>query len=146
MLRRGNAVIFVLILLVVAVGGLAAWKISASQPVVDGWHHTINDGLDQAEAQNKSVLVMFTADWCGPCRRFKKTVLADRHVETALANRFACVKIDLTDRGGPNDRVAQDLGVRGIPALHIYDSEGFQRSTYMGPHEAGHFIMWLNQN
>jgi hypothetical protein len=64
-------------------------------------------------------------------------------VSALLEREFVCVKIDLTERGSPNDAVAQRLGVRGIPALHMYDGSGGFLGEYGGQHVAGPFLDWL---
>jgi len=75
--------------------------------------------LDDAAVQaliDKSpvpVLVDFYADWCGPCKALVPTLqeLGRRH-----RGRLLVMKVD-TDR---DQRLAGRLGVRGIPALFLF--------------------------
>ena len=59
------------------------------------------------------VLVDFYADWCGPCRSLAP-VLAQLGASTR--GRMLVVKVD-TER---DQRLAGQLGVRGIPAVYLY--------------------------
>ena len=107
------------------------------------WYADLDDGIAAAEVEGKNVVAFFTADWCGPCKIFKRHVLADSEVKRMLRENFVCVKIDLTERGGPNDAVAAECGVRGIPALQIYDGDGYQLAIYPGGNEPWRLLDWL---
>jgi thiol:disulfide interchange protein DsbD len=149
--RRGKGLGVVMgVLAMVAIGGISWWMLAgagaATDAPIDGWHPTIDDGFAAAEADGRPVLVMFTADWCPPCRRFKSHVLGNDDVEAVLDRDFVRVKIDLSDRNGPNNAVAADMGVRSIPALHLYDADGYQLDIFNDMHEPGHFLAWLDSN
>ncbi|MFC7137204.1 thioredoxin family protein [Halobaculum litoreum] len=58
------------------------------------------------------VLVDYYADWCGPCKMLEPTVEALAAEEEDLT----VLKVDVDAFQG----LAQDAGVRGIPALQFY--------------------------
>ena len=62
----------------------------------------------QSKSTGKPALVLFTADWCPPCKQLKSETLSDAKVKVAIAASFTPVVVDLSDRDGPNNRVAQD--------------------------------------
>ncbi|MEM9363966.1 MAG: thioredoxin family protein [Bacteroidota bacterium] len=40
------------------------------------WNASYSDALVQAKAEDKPIILVFSgSDWCGPCIRFKKTIL-----------------------------------------------------------------------
>lgn len=102
-------------------GGISAWQ-EAGLPVVvkptTGVTHG-EDGpvsLDQYKsfvAENKVVLVDFTATWCGPCK-----LLAPRlhELETEMSDKFVLLKVDV-DRDRP---VAEYMNIAAMPTLVLY--------------------------
>ncbi len=114
----------------VGLGGLAFWKGPAiaaafSQSDASVWHEDLNSAMAEAIATDRPMLVHFTADWCPPCRMMKKNVFSDDSVQTLIERDFVLVRIDLTDRMGPNTLIAQECGVTSIPAIHVFSSEGW---------------------
>jgi protein disulfide-isomerase len=91
------------------------------------------------------VLVLFTADWCPPCRRLKRDVLGRSGVDAYLEEQFVRVKIDLTDRSGPNNAVAAHFGVRSIPSARAYDPDGHEIGVYQGSYTEWEFLDWLRE-
>ncbi len=74
-----------------------------------------DDGLQRLVAKSPvPVLVDFYADWCAPCRMLAPTL---QQLGQRYAGRLLIAKVD-TDR---HPRTAQQLGVRGIPALYLYE-------------------------
>lgn len=77
--------------------------------------HLDDDELERLVSRSPvPVLVDFYADWCGPCRMLAPTL---EELGRRYAGRLIIAKVD-TDR---HPRTAQQLGVRGIPALYLYD-------------------------
>ena len=94
----------------------------------------------------RPTLMMFTADWCGPCQSFKRTVLAHSKVSAKIDESVRFEKVDLTRRGGPNAETAQRYGVRGIPALVLVDTRGREIDRYQGATDPEQFLRWLDRH
>ena len=130
-----------LVVILVATGlGLAGWKVVGSSS--GGWLHDIGAGVDASEASGKPMFVLYTADWCPPCRKLKRDVLSDPDVDAFLSDNYVRVKIDLTDRGGPNAMTASEYGVNGIPTVIVYDYAGVEINRVTG---GGALTYWLRK-
>jgi thiol-disulfide isomerase/thioredoxin len=128
-----------LVALLVAVGlGLAGWKVLG--PSGDRWLHDLGAGIDAAEASGKPMFVLYTADWCPPCRQLFFNDTATTEIYTFLREEYVLVKIDLTSRGGPNARTAGEYGVTGIPTVILYDRAGLEVDRVTGGAALAHWI------
>ena len=120
------------------------WR-SAGPSSAMAWHDNVDDAIVAAQQKGKPILAFFTADWCGPCQSFKQNVLTDAGVARALESRFVLVKIDLTEGTGAPAIAAQQLGVRSIPTLIVYDAGGQHIDTASGGMSPAQLIQWLDQ-
>lgn len=94
----------------------------------------------------KPRLLMFTADWCGPCQNFKGSVLSDDAVVTTVVGSCRFEMVDLTKWEGQPAEVATRYGVRSIPTLILVNSKGEEFGRYKGPHAAADFAYWLKDS
>jgi protein disulfide-isomerase len=118
----GRAEPWLLIVAVLAVmGGLWAWQTLPSGPV-PGDGTSYDAALQTAAQSDKPVLMIFTADWCPPCKMMKRRVWPDGKVASLIEQRFVPVKVDLTDRK-PNP-LADRYQVQYIPTIVVTDATG----------------------
>ncbi|MDA1018132.1 MAG: thioredoxin family protein [Planctomycetota bacterium] len=96
-----------------------------------GWHSDFNEAERLAKQLNRPLLIHFSAEWCGPCRRMERTVLNSTAVLTQIASSTVAVKVDSDKRRD----LVQRYGIRSLPTDIIVDgfsgrvlakSEGFQ--------------------
>ena len=131
-----------LVVLGVVVGlGLAGWKLLGSSS--DPWLHDLSAGLAEVEASGKGMFVLYTADWCPPCRELKRNALRDPAVEAFLQENFVRVKIDLTSSRGPNNEIATNHEVNGLPTMILYNLRGMEIDRVTG---GGAISNWLRRN
>jgi thiol:disulfide interchange protein DsbD len=83
-------------------------------------------------ALRKPVLVLYTADWCPPCRLLKREVLSDPKIDAFLAREYVRVKIDLTNRRGPNNRLAAKAQVTGLPTMIVFNHRRVETARMTG--------------
>lgn len=82
-----------------------------------------------------TVLVEFSAVWCGPCRMVEP-VLEQIAVEQGDALTVAKLDIDA------NPRTARDLAVMAAPTLHLY-KDGALVAQAVGAKPKAHLMAWL---
>ena len=69
------------------------------------------DDFDAAVSQHAVTVVDFYADWCGPCKMLTPVL------QTIAAETDAAVlKVDID----AHQQLAQRMGVRSVPTLHLY--------------------------
>jgi thiol:disulfide interchange protein DsbD len=77
--------------------------------------------LKELTAENKTVLVDFTADWCLTCKFLERTVLNTRDVRDVVdKNGVVPLVADWTDRGEEISRMLSALGSKQVPVIAIF--------------------------
>ena len=124
---------------------VAGWKYLGPKSALAqaGWIYDWDEAVEQSKRTGKPALVLFTADWCGPCQMFKSQVLCDADVQKYLREHYTLVVVDVTNRTGPNAQRAAACNVRGIPALILYDRSG-QEAARGGGMPADALMAWLH--
>lgn len=88
------------------------------------WIKKLDAGLEQAEMENKPVLIDFWADWCTNCKLLDKKTFSDPRVIEEL-ERFVVIKIDGSETEDPDYvKAVEKYDVTGLPTVIIKDSEG----------------------
>jgi thiol:disulfide interchange protein DsbD len=109
---------------------VAAVCVSASaEEEADGWRHSYDEGIAAAKAENKPVLLDFTAEWCVWCRKMEEDVFTDPSVIQSLED-FVCIRVDTE----ADPRVALAYQVRSLPRFVILNTFGevtVDRTGYM---------------
>jgi thioredoxin 1 len=97
----------------------------------------INDQNFNSEVLNAKgpILIDFYADWCRPCQTFLPTV---NEVSEELADSLKVVKVNIDN----SPQTAEALGVRGIPALFLYQ-DGKQVAATTGSRPKSQLIDWV---
>lgn len=100
------------------------------------WGHVEKDAVTLAKTEKRPLMVDFTAEWCGACKKMAKETFADPRV-MEKAGHFVAVKVDATDDDDPQiNAVKGKYGVVGLPTVVIYDSTGAERkrfNDFVGP-------------
>ena len=142
--RGGGAAVGLIIIVGILAIALGLWQFFEAAPSsLTGWHHDLDSGIKASEATGKPMLVLFTADWCPPCRQLKKNVLTTHSVASYLQDQFVTVKIDLTERDSPNSAVAAEFGVQGIPTMFVYDQNAQMIDSIVGGMPQSAFLSWI---
>lgn len=96
------------------------------------------DAVNTAKAKNKDMLLIFSASWCPPCQRMKKTTLKNDRVKSAMSN-YVVYKIDVDIEDVLSDRYK----VRSIPRYLIVNPDEKVIKNAGGYKSPDDFIRWL---
>lgn len=110
---------FAIVVVVVVIAAAAAMKLFgggvAPVPAAFANGLSIEQAIERSTTTGRPVLVLMTADWCGPCQRFKRGPLSEPAVAQYIGGHFEPVYVDIEKDG----ELAGRLGVESIPAMRI---------------------------
>ena len=102
------------------------------------WQFEHDKALAEARVQHRSVLLDFSASWCGPCRMMETTTFANENVRQ-LMEGYSLVKIDI-DR---SPLLASRYKVQAIPTCIVLNEFGETVDRHTGYADAVAFRRWL---
>ena len=118
----------------------AAGEAAARLAAGTGWHYALADGLKQARALGKPVLVYVFVRGSAHCRQFEESVWADREVINA-GQEFVCVRLD----GTMAEAEVKRYDVRGAPTVLLLDAAGNEQGRVTGVVERERFLDRLGE-
>jgi thiol:disulfide interchange protein DsbD len=84
----------------------------------------------RAVSEGRPLLVDFTAEWCGACKKLDKETFAEAGVGAEMG-RFLAVKVDATHGDDPAvEATLQRFRVVGLPTVLVFDSRGKEALRY----------------
>jgi thioredoxin:protein disulfide reductase len=113
-------------------GGLFALVLGLVKPAEAlAWQQgNVDVARERALRENRPLIVDFTAAWCGACKELDKLTFSHPPVGSELG-RFVAVRVDATNDDDPKVGAAlQRFGVRGLPTVVIFDSNGKEALRY----------------
>ena len=101
--------------------------------------HTSDGSFETDVVQSeKSVLIDFWAEWCGPCKMIAP--LLDE-VADEYEDKLTVVKLNIDE----NPNIAQKFGIRSIPTLMIFKG-GEPQAQKLGAMSKGQLNEFLDSN
>lgn len=91
------------------------------------WLSSLDEGLKQAQATHRPVMIDFFATWCGPCKMMDEEVWPDKAV-AAAAGKFVTVRLDVDQ----HETEARQYNIDSIPAVVFLDAAGKEVDRSVG--------------
>ena len=140
-----------IILALLILGGFAACKsktkATASSTTVQtpsiAWLGDANlkQAKTQATASGKPIFVDIGTEWCGYCKKMKKSIFTNSAVASAMNAGFVPLSLD-GERGDGRSLVAK-LGITGFPTQLILDAKGNVLKKNVGYLDASELVVFL---
>lgn len=117
-------IILGLMVLIAAVSISAISSVDVNDQIVDGLNSTsdINQGVNDAQINNKSIFLIFDQDSCYYCDILKQDVLTNSDVQKELNENYNVVFVDINEQYG----LAANYQVMGTPTCVVIDSNGHE--------------------
>ena len=103
-----------------------------------GWKTDYTNSLAESKAQQRPLLIYFTASWCGPCRTMARTTFTNQLVQQALGS-FIPLALDIDD----HPDLAERYGIHAVPTFQVFTPAGQQVAATTGYLDADPFTAWL---
>jgi thioredoxin len=97
-------------------GGIMKWRAANLPLATEGTGAPAGMSRQQFNAllvSDKTVLIDFYADWCGPCKKMKPYL---DEISKELADKVVVIRINADD----NQQLCKELNVDALPVLQVY--------------------------
>jgi thiol:disulfide interchange protein len=112
---RGNLLFGIALLAIAAVVIFRPTEPAPVPAVFEGGEATLAAAVERAEAEDRVVFAVATADWCAPCQAYKEGALTDPRVAAWVAANAVPLYLNVDE--SPED--ARALNISGIPASFV---------------------------
>lgn len=94
----------------------AGWVLaSGPENKAISWQANLKAAHKTAREQNKPMMLVFGAEWCGYCKKLEKTTLENPQLAKYINTTFVSVHIDVDEE----EKIAQILEVKSLPCTII---------------------------
>ncbi len=121
---RAARTVFAVIGILIAAGSVyGGVRLTDRGPIE--WVYYTPQHFQEARAQNRIIVLVFTAEWCLNCKALEQSVLHSDSIARLLAEEdIVPIKVDITGRNESGRAKLQELGHLTIPLMVIFSSSG----------------------
>jgi len=83
----------------------------------------------EARAQDRAVMIDFTADWCTSCKEMERYTFSDPRVQQALGGA-ELLRANVTANDAEDQALLKHFGIIGPPTIAFYGRDGTERPQY----------------
>ena len=106
------------------------------------WADSFEEALKQAKQTQRPLMVDFTAEWCGWCKKLDRETYGDERVIRLLHDNFVSVKVDWDKR----QDIAQKYEASGLPTILFLSPNGEEMQRIVGFQPPERFIQSVNKS
>lgn len=112
-----------------------------SNPYKVKWQKYSDEILQQAQAENRPVVIDFYADWCAACKELDEKTFSTKEVQD-LTKDFFWLKFDATEGSEEFNKLKEKYGIIGLPHVVFIDKNGdwLKDKTLTGFEEKPEFL------
>lgn len=108
-------------LAVVGISGVVVYFLTPDRYLP--WVYDEQAAFAQAKAENKGVMIDFSADWCTPCKALEVTFSKDGVFETIIDN-YVPLKFDVSAASDSDEAKQEKYSAENLPAVIFLDANG----------------------
>jgi thiol:disulfide interchange protein len=118
--KTSNKIIVRAVAVLLAVG--AGFLLLSPPPKMIDWQKYDADLIEESLADNKPVLIKFTADWCLSCKAVEKLVYRRKDIAELIKQKgVVAVKADTTEKDYPATKALKDIyNEPGVPVSMLF--------------------------
>lgn len=90
------------------------------QPLGIQWRTDIRDANRESSETGLPILMKFSAEWCGPCKRMKRETFTDPALAEMINACFIPVEVD----SDQNEQLARQLRIESVPTMMVISPQG----------------------
>ena len=127
---------------------LAGLVIFLNRPIKDNipWFTDFDQARATAEAQNKPILLYFTASWCPPCRQMGRSTWPNERIERIVTHSYVPVKVDLSNESQDTPHhLSVQYDAFALPTIILADRYGKPVEFLQGPISANKLVLLLEK-
>lgn len=104
---------------------------------------TLEEAVQKATIENKSIFIFGHTDWCGYCRKMEKSTFLEKEVNDYMNEKFINLSYDLEKGEGVS--IAAKYGLKSYPAYVKLSPTGELQDIALGYLNAEKFLSWVKQ-